>query len=197
MFAYLITKDNFFSIKILKNAIQKLQKFNAENNQHIHLTHACLRYINTKDSIKNDLDSIESFCEICHKLNITPLFNLSFNILEISQLLSQKNINIGIHLKDSMLDLIDNLQNLKPKFYSAHNIESIIAAINKNIDFVTISPIYYDKYNRALGVSYLQNLDSKIKKHCIALGGINTESKIKQIANCGIAGFASISYFNI
>ncbi|MWV61122.1 hypothetical protein DCO58_11305 [Helicobacter saguini] len=197
MFAYLITKDNFFSQKVLKNATLKIQQFNAKYNQNIILKYACLRYINGKDSIKNDIDSIESFCNICTEFNITPLFNLSENILEISQLLSQKTINVGIHLKDSMLDIIDNqnIVNLKPKFYSAHSLDSITLALSKNIDYVTISPIYYDKYNKALGVNYLANLDSNLKSKLIALGGINTESKIIEIKKLNLAGFASISYF--
>lgn len=208
MFAYLITSKDFYgdlstnnleSFKVkMQFAKQKIQIFNNKYKKNISLKYACLRYENAarKKISNNEISFIESFCEICENLNISPVYNVRFNILEIMELLIQKNINIGIHLKDSNIEMLNaEILANKLKFYSAHSIDSIITAINYNADFVTLSPIYYDKYNKALGLSYLQNLDSKIKEKTIALGGINTDSKILEIESTNIIAFASISYF--
>lgn len=80
-------------------------------------------------------------------------------------------------------------------FYSSHNLVDLEKACNYNIDYVTISPIFYDKGNKALGVHFLHTMPQHLKKRAFALGGVNHDKRIMQIKKSGVAGFASIGYF--
>lgn len=88
-----------------------------------------------------------------------------------------------------------NLSQRFPIFVSTHNIHDLSEMLSYGINYATISPIFYDKGNKALGLKYLQNLPDNLKSIAFALGGINSDYHIRQIAECGLCGFASISYF--
>lgn len=82
-----------------------------------------------------------------------------------------------------------------PIFASTHNTKDLSNALSLGVNYATISPIFYDKGNKALGLSYLQALPIELKRNAFALGGINNDSRLEEIKSCGLAGFASISYF--
>lgn len=83
----------------------------------------------------------------------------------------------------------------RPIFVSTHNLQDLSSALSLGANYATISPIFYDKGNKALGISYLHALPLYLKDRVFALGGINSDLRIQEIGSCGIAGFASISYF--
>lgn len=205
MFAYLIaskqcygnfSKKNldFFTQKV-HNSIAKLDYFNNQFSVNIKLKYIALRYDNTQILSDKEIFFIESCFKLCSKLNISLLINLSFKPIYNLEILHKYGILVGIHIKDSNILSIKNINISSSIFYSAHSIKNANLAIEYGANFITLSPIFYDKYNKALGVNFLHNLDSNLKKKVIALGGINTDSRILEIQKCDIAGFASISYF--
>lgn len=80
-------------------------------------------------------------------------------------------------------------------FVSTHSINDLEEMMIYNINYATISPIFYDKGNKALGLDYLQTMPSNLKDVSFALGGIHGDLQVKQIDSLGLCGFASISYF--
>lgn len=90
---------------------------------------------------------------------------------------------------------IHNIQQHYPIFVSTHNLYDLEQMLFCGVDYATISPIFYDKGNKALGLDYLQALPNNLKYATFALGGINNDERVKQILHCGVCGFASISYF--
>ncbi|WP_281650505.1 thiamine phosphate synthase [Helicobacter bilis] len=82
-----------------------------------------------------------------------------------------------------------------PIFVSTHNLKDLSKVLSLGANYATISPIFYDKGNKALGLPYLQNLPLHVKERAFALGGINSDLRVHEIKSCGVAGFASISYF--
>lgn len=82
-----------------------------------------------------------------------------------------------------------------PIFVSTHNSCDLSKVLSLGANYATISPIFYDKGNKALGLPYLQKLPLHVKERVFALGGINSDLRVHEIKSCGMAGFASISYF--
>lgn len=80
-------------------------------------------------------------------------------------------------------------------FASTHNMSDLEEMLLYGIDYATISPIFYDKGNKALGLDYLQTMPNNLKAISFALGGIHSDLQVRQIASLGLCGFASISYF--
>lgn len=76
---------------------------------------------------------------------ITPLHNALNNYKTISQ----KN----------KLD-----KNFCPIFVSTHNLQDLSRVLSFGANYATISPIFYDKFNKALGVKYLHKLPPHLKK---------------------------------
>ena len=221
MFAYLITSrecyGNLDNIDLLHfrqklhYAHNKMAQFNKQPLP-IKLKFASLRYHNVicdqQPLSRKEWNLIEIFLSMCSALDITPILNFSSNKLTILQTLYEQEKFAGIHLKESDMPLLETgilfkilpLETIKacstPIIYSAHNLANAEKAIDLGSNFVTLSPIFYEKNgNKALGTTTLQKINTKLKQHIIALGGITTDTRISEIQQCGIAGFASISYF--
>lgn len=221
MFAYLITSKEYYG-KISNDdlscfrqrliyANDKISRLNINHSAYIKLQFACLRYENSSNA-KSILSNEEwnlfhIFLSTCKMLNIVATINLSHSKLDILRLMQDKGIFVGIHLKDIDMPLIKKALTLFPKkekindnftpiFYSAHSIDNAKIAIELGADFVTLSPIFYEKNgNKALGVEIFNKLDSKLKSKIIALGGVTTDKRIMSLQQQEVAGFASISYF--
>lgn len=100
----------------------------------------------------------------------------------------------------SLSPLLKNLQHCyQPQdlffFYSGHNEWDLRSAFLHGIHYATISPIFYDKGNRALGLQYLRKLPHYLKTKSIALGGVETDERVQEVLDSGVIGFASIRYF--
>ncbi len=97
------------------------------------------------------------------------------------------------------IDSINNLDRKKYKhpllFFSSHNLIDFKRALEFGVNYVTISPIFYDKINKALGMNFLVDMPQELKQYAFALGGIDSNEKIKFLLENNIAGFASIRYF--
>ena len=99
--------------------------------------------------------------------------------------------------------LSDKISTLKPKdghtnrYTYICDLEELEKAMNKNIDFVTYSPIF-DTPNKgqSKGVDKLNEVIEKFPNLKIfALGGIIQNEQIKEIEKTKAYGFASIRYF--
>lgn len=133
------------------------------------------------------------FMNFAYENNIYPFIN--FNILQkkIFHIMIEKFTIIGIHLKGNNINDISYFKKNYPNnmiFFSAHTKEEIEFAINLGADFVTISPIFYDKGKyKKLGTCFLEKLNYKNK--IFALGGVN-ENNILKLHGINMAG---ISFF--
>ena len=111
----------------------------------------------------------------------------------------QNAINIfsktSCYANQYLMQSIDNADKRFCIFVSTHSASDLEEMLLYGINYATISPIFYDKGNKALGLNYLQNMPSKLKSISFALGGIHSDLYVKQISNFGLCGFASISYF--
>lgn len=131
--------------------------------------------------------------------------NLSLDILDKFLSLSDIEIFINhipyllsrhtnIHLKSYELDLANDLANYKLS-YSAHSLNDIFKAYEKNIDYIFISPIFFvEGKNKPLGVDFLKQIPNHIRSRIFALGGINN-SNLQVFDNFNIAGIAGIRMF--
>lgn len=130
------------------------------------------------------------FVDICSKYKLSLFVNyVNFYIDDILKFAN------GIHLKSTDFDLIESIPHKKLVSYSAHNINDVIKAYNKNIDYIFLSPIFNVKdKGPALGISYLNKIPNKYKNKIYALGGIN-HSNIDSFLNIGIKGVAGIRMF--
>ncbi len=126
-------------------------------------------------------------------------------VLEIKVILINSNISLaiklgfdGVHLNSQQFDKIENAKKSKLiTIISCHNLEELEKAMNKNIDFVTYSPIF-DTPNKgqSKGVDKLNEVIEKFPNLKIfALGGIIQNEQIKEIEKTKAYGFASIRYF--
>lgn len=80
-------------------------------------------------------------------------------------------------------------------FVSTHNVTDLAEMLECGINYATISPIFYDKGNKALGLNYLREMPDNLRAISFALGGITSDLQVERIASLGLFGFASISYF--
>lgn len=140
-------------------------------------------------------DLVETFSKWCWDYKIEGFLNLSDTMSSIFY--AKKYGLAGVHIKGTQISTIENamVERLKV-FYSAHCDTKVLEALSLGADFVTLSPIFPTPHKGTpLGIKYLNNIDSKCKKHLFALGGILTQEEIKQVKLTGVRGFASIRYF--
>lgn len=130
------------------------------------------------------------FVDLCSKYNILLFVNYIFNYID--DILEYTN---GIHLKSSEFDLVELVASKKLISYSAHNVDEVINAYNKSIDYIFLSPIFnVENKNPALGIEYIKKVPSKYKSKIYALGGINYNN-INDFIDIGIKGVAGIRMF--
>lgn len=193
MLRYLITSDDYYP-SFIKNQITALDEFREK------LTFALSKKVNMISFRFNNINNANFYpllkisIEFCEINNIVLLINL---YEDMERVLSDfKNHNIGLHLKGEFLEKIAYFKEQSSFIiYSAHSLKEMERALELGANFVTISPIFYDKFNKALGLDFLKNLPSDISSKAIALGGISNEDRVKDILKLNIAGFASIRYF--
>lgn len=204
MLAYLITspKDCLHPHGLKDKLARAVHKSRAID---VRLAFACLRYDNSHARgllSPHEALLIESFRRACEDLGLFALLNLTRLKLEILEMLCSEGALLGIHYKESDMDLLKAGRPgfLSPKahvIYSAHSIDNAKRALDLGASYVVLSPIFYEKNgNKALGLHTLESLDSKLKPGILALGGVTTNERINSLRSSGIAGFASISYFD-
>ncbi len=181
--SYLITDPNYFS----NNPEKFEEKLRAVLKNH-KIDFACFR----DKSSQNIEELAKIFLEICKEFKIE-------NILINSNISLAIKLGFdGVHLNSQQFDKIENAKKLNLKtIISCHNLEELEKAMNKNIDFVTYSPIF-DTPNKAdaKGVEQLNEATKNFPNLKIfALGGIIQNEQIKEIKKTKAYGFASIRYF--
>ena len=136
-----------------------------------------------------------SLCEVFLRLNqeykIPSLLN---SLVEIAK---QYNFD-GIHCNSMQKNKIQELsKNFPYIFYSAHSLQDIKEADFFGAKGITISPIFTTpNKNKPKGIDFLNTIDLDfLKADIFALGGIITDSHVKQIQSTKIKNFASIRYF--
>ncbi|WP_180675618.1 thiamine phosphate synthase [Helicobacter sp. 11S03491-1] len=141
------------------------------------------------------IDLIKVFAQWCQSHHIKSFLNLSNTSLSL-KIANQCNID-GIHIKSNQLHTIKiAISEKKSIFYSAHQSNEILQALDLGAHFVTISPIFPTPNKpKPLGIDYCSHLNSHIKPHLFALGGIITEEQINAIKSFHLRGFGSIRYF--
>ena len=197
--SYLITDSSYYDYMDGSAYIRFKENFLSVYNKSMPISFAAFRYANHAMLDDNEFDVLKTFIELCVKYDIEPIVNLSSFKIEILSFLHKYGIRIGLHFKENDIDMldrnvIDNIDGIT--FYSAHNLSSARYALNLGIDYITISPIFYDKGNKALGIEFLRQMPDEIKCRCFALGGVNSINRINLVAESGVFGFASISYFS-
>lgn len=181
--SYLITDPIYFSNnkEIFKEKLIAVLK----NHK---IDFACFR----DKSSKNIEELAKIFLQICKEFKIE-------NILINSNISLAIKLGFdGVHLNSQQFDKIENAKKSNLiTIISCHNLEELEKAMNKNIDFVTYSPIF-DTPNKAdaKGVDKLNEVIEKFPNLKIfALGGIIQNEQIKEIEKTKAYGFASIRYF--
>jgi len=104
----------------------------------------------------------------------------------------------GVHLMASQAGMIAPAKALGLfVIISTHTFKEIHAAVQLGADMVTFSPIFRSpSKGRPKGLELLRQVVLAMPIPIIALGGIVTLSQIHAVEACGVAGFASIRYFN-
>ena len=149
---------------------------------------ACFR----DKSSQNIEELAKIFLQICKEFKIE-------NILINSNISLATKLGFdGVHLNSQQFDKIQSAKKLNLiTIISCHTLEDLENAMNKNIDFVTYSPIFETpNKGKAKGV---EELNKAIKNFpnlkIFALGGIIQNAQIKEIEKTKAYGFASIRYF--
>lgn len=181
--SYLITDPTYFS----DNEEFFKEKLIAVLKNH-KIDFACFR----DKSSQNIEELAKIFLQICKAFKIE-------NILINSNISLAIKLGFdGVHLNSQQFDKIENARKLNlVTIISCHNLEELEKTVNKNIDFVTYSPIF-DTPNKgeAKGVDKLNEVVEKFPNLKIfALGGIIQNEQIKDIEKTKAYGFASIRYF--
>ena len=181
--SYLITDPNYFSDnkEIFKEKLIAVLK----NHK---IDFACFR----DKSSKNIEELAKIFLQICKEFEIK-------NILINSNIYLAIKLGFdGVHLNSQQFDKIENAKKSNLiTIISCHNLEELDKAMNKNIDFVTYSPIF-DTPNKGepKGITSLKEAISLYEDiDIIALGGIVKDEQIELISKTKAYGFASIRYF--
>ena len=181
--SYLITDPNYFSDnkEIFKEKLIAVFK----NHK---IDFACFR----DKSSQNIEELAKIFLQICKEFKIK-------NILINSNISLATKLGFdGVHLNSQQFEKIQNAKKLNLiTIISCHTLEELEKAMNKNIDFVTFSPIFETpNKGKAKGI---EELNKAIKNFpnlkIIALGGIIQNEQIKEIKKTKAYGFASIRYF--
>ncbi|WP_181882332.1 thiamine phosphate synthase [Helicobacter didelphidarum] len=159
--------------KKIRHEINVVWNFLTQNN------HAMI-----KDSLlqkENIMCNYKIFYEYYTMLCNMDIFNEKYN----KQIYPLNNISLKQSFKQGKI----------PLFYSAHSLNDLYQAFSVGIDYATISPIYYDKGNKALGIDFIESLPPSLKHKTFGLGGVNNKKRIEEIQKSGLKGFASISFF--
>ena len=104
----------------------------------------------------------------------------------------------GVHLRGGQQNLIKDAKKAGlMAVISCHDKADIELSFAFGADYVTLSPIFATpNKGEPLGLDRFLSMISTIDRQKVfALGGIDDESKIEQIAKTGVFGFASIRYF--
>lgn len=104
----------------------------------------------------------------------------------------------GVHLRGGQQNLIKEAKKAGLiTVVSCHDTANIELSLALGADYVTLSPIFAaPNKGEPLGLdSFLSMISTIDRQKVFALGGIDDESKIEQIAKTGVFGFASIRYF--
>jgi len=148
-----------------------------------------------RDKISQDkLPYAKIVLALANKYKIIPIINSDID-------LALKLGFCGVHLTSTQFDKISLAKN-KNLFVviSCHTEEEVQLAKNLKADMVTYSPIFY-KENKGdpKGIDDLSKVVRKYQDNnffIIALGGIITNTHIKQIQSTNARGFASIRFFH-
>lgn len=184
----LLYDDICVDLRYMLDSIQKNElHINADNN-----------VLSRLESLYNILgthkEQTKNICNIISKLlDDRDLLKIIYNPLQHALIIYKQMNHLGV---DSNFTKI-NKQNIDypPIFFSAHNMNDIERALLLGVDYVTISPIFYDKFNKALGKEFIANIPNQLKPHIFALGGIDSDEKIELLKEYDIVGFAAIKYF--
>jgi thiamine-phosphate pyrophosphorylase len=103
----------------------------------------------------------------------------------------------GVHLASTQLgDIAKAKAQGLDVIVSCHTLEEIETAKRNGADAVTYSPVFATPGKGSpKGLEDLKEIVGKIDLNIYALGGITTPEQVKQIADTGVYGFASIRYF--
>lgn len=103
----------------------------------------------------------------------------------------------GIHLKGTALSLIADFSAHCMVGFSAHSPKEVREALCNGASYATLSPIFATPHKGTpIGIESLRALDSHARARTFGLGGIDTPSKLAQLAQIeNLYGFASIRYF--
>lgn len=133
---------------------------------------------------------------LCEKEKVKLLLNSS---LENYNKYSAENFSHGIHLNSDELTLFSNESHLKNHLVSAstHSNKEILVAVEKNIDFIVLSPVNKTLSHPdaiPLGWEKFNTLTEKAKIPVYALGGMTVKHLDTAKAN-GAQGIAAIGEF--
>ena len=180
--AYLITDSNFYP-----KTADKFYDFYKRILDDKQVNFACYRQ---KDS-SFDYSLCETFLKLNQEYKIPSLLN---SFIEIAK----KYGFSGIHCNSTQKNRIQELcQDFSYIFYSAHSLQDIKEADSFGANGIAISPIFKTpNKDKPKGIDFLNTIDTdSIKADIFALGGIITDSHIKEIQSTKIKNFASIRYF--
>jgi len=182
-FTYYLITDPISYTNDLEKFEQKLQT--VLETKHVDM--ACFRD-KTSQNIK---DLAKVFINTCKKYNIKDIY-INQNI----EIAKQLNFD-GIHLTSSQFEHIKEAKSFGLKtIISCHNYKEIEKAIIMKSDMVTYSPIFFTpNKGEPKGIDALNEVTEKFDIDIIALGGIISNTQIKQIQKTKAKGFASIRYF--
>ena len=182
-YSYLITDPNFYT----SDTIYFKQRLSKVLSTH-KVDMICFR-----DKVSPNFDELaKCFLDICLNFKLEKIF-INQNISVAAKLRAS-----GIHLTSNQFSEIKFAKSLGLEvIISCHSIEEIRAAQNLGADFATISPIFNSpNKGEPTGIEIL-NKAKKIATttKIIALGGIDTDEKLKMVKSTDADGFASIRYF--
>jgi len=143
-----------------------------------------------------DITLIQELCQIA----LTSQIKLQLNS-SLIELYSTEYCQLGIHLtsEDLFNKKLSPLEINKSAYYSAscHNLDDVIQANKRGLDFIVISPVNKTKSHPQaidLGWEQFEELSKQAQMPVYALGGMNFED-IEKAKLYGAQGIAAISAF--
>ena len=104
----------------------------------------------------------------------------------------------GVHLRGEQQSLIKEAKSSSLlTVVSCHTVHDVSHSIELGADYVTLSPLFASpEKGEPIGIEAFETMISNIDRQKVfALGGIDNESRVRQVLETGVFGFASIRYF--
>jgi len=149
-------------------------------------------YVLYRDKSNPDYDSqAEYLVQVCSQFENVKSF------LHQKPTLAKELGATGVHLTSKQFHMIKEAKELGLEvIISTHTHKEVLEAQELGVDAVTYSPIFASKgKGEAKGVDDLKELLAKCNVKVFALGGIVSDTEVKEIAKTSAYGFASIRYF--